>query len=134
MKLGYTGTREGMSRSQKDQLEEIFRTTNVTEFHHGDCIGADEEAHDIANSFGIRIIIHPPLSMKFRANCHIKRTNRVPIIVLSEEDYIPRNHSIVDSTDSLVGAPRSDIEELRSGTWSTIRYAKKSKPVIILKR
>jgi hypothetical protein len=41
----------------------------------------------------------------------------------------------VDETEFLIGAPKEDEEVLRSGTWSTIRYSKKSnKPKKILER
>lgn len=41
--------------------------------------------------------------------------------------YIVRDHAIVDEVQFLIGCPRKDIEELRSGTWATIRYARKQR-------
>lgn len=37
-------------------------------------------------------------------------------------DYIKRNHSIVNETDMLIEFPI-----IKSGSWATIRYAKKNK-------
>ena len=40
MKIGFTGTRDGMSIRQLVVLRTQF-AKHATEFHHGDCIGAD---------------------------------------------------------------------------------------------
>jgi hypothetical protein len=39
--------------------------------------------------------------------------------------YLARNKDIVRATEMLVAAPAQDIEQLRSGTWSTVRFARK---------
>jgi hypothetical protein len=128
MKIGFTGTQVGMSERQKKQLR--LELTTATEFHHGDCIGADAEADEIARSMGIPIIIHPPSDPKKRARCRqpgdkVHRT--LP--------YLDRNKMIVASTERLIAAPKAMEEELRSGTWSTVRYARKiNHPVKLLRR
>jgi len=43
-----------------------------------------------------------------------------------------RNRDIVDATDMLIAAPATRKEVLRSGTWATIRYAKKMKKWIYI--
>jgi len=43
-----------------------------------------------------------------------------------------RNRDIVDECDLLVACPGSDHEELRSGTWACIRYARKVKRKTII--
>lgn len=130
MKVGFTGTQVGMSKSQKDSLFEILNHFNVTEFHHGDCIGADSEADAIARALGSSIVIHPPLDPKKRAFCA-----KPGDIVRQPQPYLDRNHNIVEAIDFLVAAPRTDEEELRSGTWATIRYARKvGKRVEVLRR
>ncbi len=40
--------------------------------------------------------------------------------------YLKRNHDIVDESDILIGFPSSEEERLRSGTWATVRYARKT--------
>ena len=129
LRVGFTGTQEGMSSEQKAALLHTLTTLNVLremEFHHGDCIGADAEAHKIAKSCDIDIIIHPPLVETKRAFCEGFKIRHKPA------PYIARNHDIVDACDLIIVAPRSNEEELRSGTWATYRYADKANKSIIL--
>ena len=102
--------------------------------HHGDCIGADTDAHNLVvdyfkenlYSFVGRIIIHPPIIEYKRSFCKAKT-------VLPPKPYLERNHDIVDSSDVLIATPKEMEQQLRSGTWATIRYAVKTKkPVNIL--
>lgn len=43
-----------------------------------------------------------------------------------------RNHDIVDSTELLIACPKEQVEVLRSGTWATIRYARKKEITVWL--
>jgi hypothetical protein len=45
-------------------------------------------------------------------------------VVLTPRPYLVRNRHIVDASSVLIATPKGD-EELRSGTWSTVRYARK---------
>ena len=97
------------------------------EFHHGDCFGADAQAHRYALLCDptVKIVIHPPVDPRKRAYCS-------GALLLEEKPYLVRNKEIVGMSDVILAAPK-DLEELRSGTWSTIRYAaKKLKPVLIV--
>lgn len=48
-------------------------------------------------------------------------------------DYMDRNDQLVAWSDDLTAFPRTSIEELRSGTWATVRRAqKKGIPVTII--
>lgn len=130
MKVGFTGTREGMSQHQKQQFLLEFEKLEATEFHHGDCEGADAESHDIVREFfpNIWIVVHPPVS-SYRRAYKIGDENRFP------DEYLPRDERIVMETDVLIGAPLVDQEQPHSGTWYTIRFARgKTKPNIILTR
>lgn len=121
MKLGFTGTRTGMTDRQKQELHAFLSGTDiwgVEGLHHGDCVGADAEAHEIAKSLSIYVVVHPPIDPKFRAWC-------VGDEMRDEKPYIERNHDIVDETGYLFVAPRTEKEQVRSGTWATYRYADK---------
>jgi hypothetical protein len=121
-KIGFTGTRRGMTEAQKDWFWEFLRSLGVMpfEFHHGDCEGADHDAHRLASELThCRIVIHPPIK-KF-ARMFLNGDEIRPV-----KDFLDRNKDIVNETEILVGMPGEDEEQLRSGTWSTIRYARKS--------
>jgi hypothetical protein len=129
MRVGFTGTRQGMSARQQSLLAQWLRCyrDEITLFEHGDCVGADEEAHAIAcDILGSNIIaIRPPTNPVHRAWCKGGK-------IYPPEDYIFRNHRIVEDTECMIAAP-SGPEKVRSGTWATIRYARKTrKPVYLL--
>lgn len=136
MKIGFTGTQDGMSVNQKRELYKHLcdlRMFEVHEFHEGDCIGADAEsllyvARLKQAGHTITTHAHPPTDQKKRA---FIRTD----YVYPPEPYLIRNRRIIDATDILIAAPKSDEEELREGTWATIRYAEKlGRKVFRLKR
>ncbi len=126
MILGFTGTQKPLPSEQADGLRQFMMSLpNVKAFHHGDCIGADAAAAQFARELGIWVVGHPPSDAKKRA------------FFPSDEEwepkpYLERNRDIVDvlsDEDMLIATPRGP-EELRSGTWSTVRYARKTlKPI-----
>ena len=118
--MGFTGSREVMTDRQKETFRQILPKCGPTEFHHGDCLGADAEAHAIVKSCcaTARLIIHPPSSDSLRAFCQGDAH-------LPPKPYLARNQDIVDECEVLVAAPKTTEEQLRSGTWATIRYARK---------
>ena len=123
MKIGFTGTQRGMTPLQKEKIKELLVKWGCTEFHHGDCVGADATASTLAELAGIRIVCHPPINSYKRAfmPCDEMRV---------EKDYLVRNHDIVDETDMMLATPGECEEVLRSGTWATIRYARRMKKVV----
>ena len=68
--VGFTGTKQGMSEFQKRSLYEMlvkFKQDGILYLHHGDCVGADAEAHDLAKEVGLLVAVHPPRNDKKRA-------------------------------------------------------------------
>jgi hypothetical protein len=118
MKIGFTGTKQGMTIEQKQAFWDMVMVNDISEFHHGDCVGADADAHDLMKP-DHNIVVHPPANPSKRAFCKGYKEIR------EEKEYLDRNHDIVDETDVLVACPCGKTEVLRSGTWATIRYAKK---------
>ena len=129
MIVGFTGSRQGMTDKQKDRFISLISLIEPSDFHHGDCIGADSDAHDMVVNKGIFIMIHPPIIDSLRA---FKMGKKGLFAVLNPKDYIDRNKDIVDSSDILIAIPSTLDEKLRSGTWSTIRYARKQKKQVIV--
>jgi len=133
--IGFTGTLRGMSDLQKNGLRLVLRAAitkhGFITLHHGDCVGSDEGADRIAREEGAAIVIHPPFKGILRAYCN----DNGPTAVRDAAGYLERNRHIVDETALLVAAPQTTKEELRSGTWSTVRYARtKSGNIIVLQR
>lgn len=123
-RFGFTGTQRGMTAAQGSALYD-YLCGGRGEFHHGDCIMADSQAHDIADFLGYRIIGHPPSNPSKRAHrtCHELRP---------EKPYLDRNKDIVLETMVLIACPGEVEEQLRSGTWSTVRFARKQGKSVVL--
>lgn len=125
MKIGFTGSQHGMTKEQWNSIVQIIKKLNPIEVHHGDCIGSDTQFHSLCAAH-IKTIIHPP-------NDKSKRAFNVGYIVLPLKPYLKRNQDIVNACDLLIATPKEKREVLRSGTWATIRYARKvNVPRIIL--
>lgn len=122
MKLGFTGTRDGTTIEQHQALSHWIRAATVPEFHHGCCIGCDSEAFDIVNTYAkdARVVAHMPTirSLVCATAEDFSDETREPL------PYLVRNRAIVDACDVLLACPKGP-EEQRSGTWSTVRYARK---------
>lgn len=129
MIVGFTGTRNGITTQQSTTLVRVCSLFEIHEFHHGDCLGSDSQMHNIIRQlFGPKCIIHshPPINILFRAFTSSD-------VIHKPKEYLDRNHDIVDVCDGLLATPKTMKEEMRAGTWSTIRYAwKKKKPITII--
>lgn len=128
--IGFTGSRNGMTKPQRRILTEWFQEFNhfELEFRHGDCVGSDLFAHCIVvNIPTVRVIIHPGPNTPLRAHC------KGAFSVLPDCGYELRNQQIVKFSDRLFATPDTQGEIDRSGTWQTIRMArKKGIPITIL--
>jgi hypothetical protein len=124
--IGFTGTQSGMTEAQQATVHRLLLDLGAGAVHHGDCIGADDEADTIARELGIVIHLHPPTDRTKRA------FNVIDVDLYPEKPYLERNRDIIDACEALIAAPKETTETLRSGTWSTVRYARKQgKPVHI---
>lgn len=118
MIIGFTGTQQGMTSKQKAIFSEIVLGM-AGEFHHGDCIGADKESHDIINLLNhYKTVGHLPDKDDKRAFCYFDE-------IRDPKPYLERNKDIVNECDLLIACPKTAEETIRSGTWSTVRYARK---------
>lgn len=116
MKIGITGSRNGVSDAALDRFKRLMNANNVDEIHHGDCKGTDEIIHNLYCE-KVKMVIHPPKNSSLRAYCQSDDIKEC-------YDYLERNNNIVEQVDVLVAFPDSYEEKLRSGTWYTIRRAK----------
>jgi hypothetical protein len=136
MKIGFTGTQNGMTPMQKLVVVKVLNLafnphtgrSVINEVHVGDCIGADKEFVEMVRRLdkSTRVIGHIPDKNAKRAFC-LYTEERAP------KPYLERNHDIVEESDFLIATPKEIVEQLRSGTWATIRYARKQgKKVVII--
>ena len=127
--VGFTGTREKTTIEQQKEFTRLLQNINISEFHHGDCTGWDELAHNIIRNkikFNnhVKIVIHPPSYNKYRAYCEGD-------LILNCKPYLDRNKDIVDACDLLVACTKG-LAYVHSGTWSTISYARKKNKLIYI--
>lgn len=120
MKVGITGTRNGLTGIQEATLVEFFveHENKITELHHGDCVGADVWVANLAKFLKIKTVCHPPTKQDLRA-FHESDEIRAPL------SYFARNRNIVDETDLLLVVPYQDTHQTNGGTWYTHDYAVK---------
>ena len=108
MILGITGTRKDITEEQRLAFHSCMEHNDITELHHGGCKGAD---------------IH----IAYETNRVYPKINVIEHLPKHKESkfFLQRNRDIVNICDVLWAFPSSNEEEKRSGTWATIRYAKK---------
>lgn len=136
--VGFTGTRNGMTMVQMDNLTGILLAQKKRDvdnwFHHGDCIGSDEQAHKIAKDLGYKVHLHPPSDDKQQAFCQEYDAITEP------KSYRARNRDIIRTCGVLVATPAEDQVMVSSGmfnfrgsgTWMTVHMAQElDKPRII---
>lgn len=123
MRVGFTGTRQGMTAEQIGTFRQLILDLAPTEFHHGDCQGADDDAALIvdalraAGRLKCKIVRHPPLDKTHQAHNDKHDEDRPP------KTHFARNRCIVDQTQVLVVVPRDSERKSQGGTWYTYDYA-----------
>ena len=116
---GFTGTRKGMTDIQKELVTGLLTSVDIA--LHGGCVGADIGFDDICYRYKPRSII------TVVRPSNIKRTQgrwHYTPCVKPEKPPLVRDKDIVDFSDFLIACPDGK-EKLRSGTWATVRYARK---------
>lgn len=127
--IGFTGTRRGMSAYQEAELKRLLQSLAWTEFHHGMCLGADEQASFIALNMTIaheRDIIAHPCTLSHAQSTVAFYNHSMPVLPSLE-----RNDHIVEACDILIAAPLGE-ETQRSGTWYTVRRAREAHKIIYI--
>lgn len=119
MKIGFTGTRRGMTQLQEREFRRLITVMAPTHFYHGGAIGSDVRA---------AMIVREIRRSYCQIECFPARKNYTP---LQDEvvhpvtlDPIARNPYIIAASEFLIATPYEEQEILRSGTWATIRLAR----------
>jgi hypothetical protein len=125
--IGVTGTRWGGTPDAVLALKFLIdqlQALGATWLHQGCCKGWDEQSVIQARKAGLRIAAHPPVDnsqfsqIAFNASC----------LRWPPKSYRDRNEDIAFETAVLIAGPQFpelDERSERSGTWQTVRLARK---------
>jgi len=124
MRIGFTGTRKGMSALQYKTVMSLVMDFRPEWAGHGDCIGSDTDFHKICVFLrGSTTNPGPPRLHLFPANS-LQRANNEPWDVIEPpKDPLLRNRDIAKWCNKLIATPKEEDGIIRSGTWATVRYA-----------
>ena len=122
MDVGFTGTREGLTAAQYAALRKTLEHgLSVRDARHGCRVGADAAFHDMVKGVWPSVTRHgyPCDIPAMRAPCDGLDRVKDP------KPPLERNRDIVDHCKLLIACTDGMEERIRSGTWSTVRYARK---------
>jgi hypothetical protein len=138
MKVGFTGSRFGMTDAQQQEFLILMGKLGAVEFHHGDCIGADDQAATLTRGielkeegddriYEIAIVVHPPEDETHRAS------NPHWTTMMPPKRHFARNRDIVDETELLIATPNCQPLAMFGDMKYTVEYArKKGKDVYVI--
>lgn len=121
MRVGFTGSQNGLTNDQQGVLLGLLRQYGMRDWLiHGGCVGADTEAHFLGRQQGMKIKVWP-------SNIKGKWGDWPDAeMVMAQMPPLERNMKIViDNLDHLYACPGTSVERMRSGTWATVRYARR---------
>jgi hypothetical protein len=136
MRFTFTGPEEGMTVPQLESCEQLLVARPWTEHGNGLCVGADSEMFWLVMNLrpdisrvGFPCTVTPKQNLRARAQCHRVMPVKPPLE--RNTDMVTWVAALAGLRGPLVATPRTFEEELRSGTWATIRRAKKALLTII---
>jgi hypothetical protein len=126
--LGFTGSSKIITPAQEKGILEFVLEFNPLITHDGDCVIGDALFRKIVieNTYA-RVVSHPafPVGHPARANMPADEVRPIPLPRPNRSVPLVRNDEIVAEIAHLLAAPSSADEVLRSGTWATVREAKR---------
>lgn len=140
MKVSVTATQSGLTFRQLEwamtRTNRVMKELLLTEFHHGGCIGGDDQLQHIVGVLRRTLeedredFTGPVIELHRGSTPEKWADDGFADEIHGPEDNIARNHIMVDlldpcGEDEMWAFPGEQAEVLRSGTWATIRYAKK---------
>jgi hypothetical protein len=124
--IGFTGTRHGMTPLQRAGVAAILQqVAGAGEFvaHHGDCVGADAEFHDLCRELPQSFIVVHPGPLDDLPN----QAGRVGDERRTHLPHMRRNKNIVVTATVMIAAPFELTQQAHGGTWRTIEMVRKAK-------
>jgi len=125
--VGFTGTQHGMTPAQSVAVASFLTTwrddfrdaQQELHFLYGMCVGADDQAAMIAGNLGFTLHGYP-------GDNPSKYGHVVPHFRHAPMENLRRNAVIVSQCSALLATPRETAMIRRSGTWATVRAARKA--------
>jgi hypothetical protein len=132
MKVVFTGSQDGMTRVQADVVYQwlVQHDDIIEEIRHGGCIGADKEFHDFCQHFNLGELVEV-----YPSNIPSKQAviNPEAYKIKHPPDFpLERNKTMVYASEVCLATPKEADEVMRSGTWATIRYARKNHLKVVI--
>lgn len=126
-----------MTTQQKLVVIQVLNLRTPLRVHHGACEGADRDLWKLCRGHGLSTLAAPiPQTMwpsKQEQHDWAKSVQEEGDVVEDIREPLRRNGIIAGRSDALLAIPKRDREELRSGTWMTIRFARKAlRPILIV--
>lgn len=137
MRYSFTGPTD-IAREDVEYIEDVIR---VLPDHEGDCYitgaahGVDTAACMAAGAHHLdagHVIIVPGEGKLWHNDAHVAASAGWASIVNCWGNYMMRNDELVRQCDVLIAFPPTHREELRSGTWATVRRATKAGKQVVL--
>lgn len=139
MKVSFTGSQRGLTGRQWTKLLDLLRELKPSVVAHGGCIGADDAVDDLAVELGIfRAIFpsdHPTKALPFDHFVAKRGADRAGggFTWAAVKAPLARNPDIVAVGELLIACPKEVREVIRSGTWATVRLARRvGKRVVVI--
>lgn len=127
--LAFTGSKDEVTQKQRVRLRrelEAARDEGFLWMHNGDCVEGDRIAAELWADLNRKIMLHPPIKDKYRAFIDYAD------VACEPRGYLERDQDMVECSERLYACPRTYDEQRRSGTWTTIRYARKLRMKIVI--
>lgn len=137
MILAFTGTRRGMTPRQLVALPSVLAAL-PTRALHGGAVGADERFDMFLRAHGmpaaqIEVYALPDREHKWLGAVYWLGPRSTPgQIVHLRDDPLARDREMVARCDALLAAPATAAEQLRSGTWAIVSYARAAGRLVTL--
>lgn len=137
LRIGFTGTRNGMTKQQKEVIEDLLLKCQAVSSEQGVaidgvCVGSDTDFNKLAKEALYHTKGYPGHSMKNPTDLTFRGDGEYD--ELEESDtHFARNRRIVNDTNVLFATPYSNNLDGPGGTNFTISYARKrNKPVYVV--
>lgn len=131
---GFTGTSAGLAILQEGRLvsymtDLFYSPESINIAVHGGCDGGDDAFHEICVKLGVPIEIFPSPKQAQKS----WPGDNVLVHPVTPGTPLNRNHKIVARATQMVACPWEEVEQIRSGTWATVRYTRAArKPLVMI--